>query len=99
MMSNYLPSSFHDGVFQGVTILGNDVEFLLSTASGKCFRLTLRKVDTLTVSNFREGNIILDVTVDVLDSGKLELSVNPSYGAEAVAVCDQVDYREVDPDA
>lgn len=55
---------FHDGLLMGVEILGDEeVVLRLKDVENRNFRLRLLRVSLLKVDDFRQGNIILDVTV------------------------------------
>ena len=54
--------NFHDGHFDGLLIGPNKLANLfLRTQDGKSFSLTLQEVDALTLSEIKQGNIILDL--------------------------------------
>ena len=54
--------NFHDGHFDGLRIGPNRlVNLFLRTKDGKSFILVLQKVDALTVSEIKQGNIIFDL--------------------------------------
>ena len=54
--------SFHDGHFDGLRIRPNKlVELFLRTEDGKSFILILREVERLTLSEIKQGNIVLDL--------------------------------------
>jgi hypothetical protein len=54
--------NFHDGHFDGLRIGPNKlVNLFLKTQDGKSFTLALQKVDALTLSEVKQGNIILDL--------------------------------------
>jgi hypothetical protein len=54
--------NFHDGHFDGLRIGPSKlVSLFLKTQDGKSFTLVLQEVDALTLSEVRQGNIILDL--------------------------------------
>jgi hypothetical protein len=54
--------SFHDGHFDGLRIGPNKlVNLVLRTAAGKSFILVLREVEGLTLSEIKQGNIVLNL--------------------------------------
>ena len=54
--------SFHDGHFDGLRIGPNKmVNLFLRTQDGKSFAVILEEVDRLTLSEIKQGNIILDL--------------------------------------
>jgi hypothetical protein len=54
--------SFHDGHFDGLRIGPNKmVNLFLRTQGGKSFVVILEAVDRLTLSEIKQGNIILDL--------------------------------------
>ena len=54
--------NFHDGHFDGLRIGPNKlVNLFLKTQDGKSFTLALQGVDALTLSEVKQGNIILDL--------------------------------------
>jgi hypothetical protein len=84
---------FHDGFFDGLWLRDKDTAILfLRTLSGERYSLQLGKVDTLRLDNLREGNIVFDVTVEVLtdQNQKMNLEVSASYGAELTARCENI---------
>ena len=53
---------FHDGHFDGLQIGPNKlVNFFLRTQDGRSFILVLQDVDAMTISEIKQGNIILDL--------------------------------------
>jgi hypothetical protein len=53
---------FHDGHFDGLQIRPNKlVNFFLRTQDGRSFILVLQDVDAMTISEIKQGNIILDL--------------------------------------
>ena len=77
--------NFHDGHFDGLRIGSNKlVSLFLKTQDGKSFTLDLQEVDALTLSEVKQGNIILDVvfrsTGELTRSDMAEL-----YGVDADA--------------
>lgn len=53
---------FHDGHFDGLQIGPNKlVNFFLRTQDGRPFILVLQDVDAMTISEIKQGNIILDL--------------------------------------
>jgi hypothetical protein len=53
---------FHDGHFEGLRIGPSKlVKLFLRTQDGTSFTLILREVDALTLSEIKQGNIILDL--------------------------------------
>jgi hypothetical protein len=65
--------NFHDGHFDGLRIGPRKlVSLFLKTQDGKAFTLVLQKVDALTLSEIKQGNIILDLVVR--NSGELTCS-------------------------
>jgi hypothetical protein len=56
--------NFHDGHFDGLRIGPSKlVSFFLRTQDGKAFTLLLQEVDALTLSEVKQGNIILDLVL------------------------------------
>ena len=56
--------SFHDGHFDGLRIgPGKLVRLFLRTHDEKSYILVLQEVDALTLSEVKEGNIILDLAL------------------------------------
>jgi hypothetical protein len=54
--------SFHDGHFDGLRIGPNKmVNLFLRTQDGKSFVVILEEVDRLTLSEIKQGNMILDL--------------------------------------
>jgi hypothetical protein len=54
--------NFHDGHFDGLRIgPSKQVSFFLKTQDGKAFTMLLQEVDALTLSEVKQGNIILDL--------------------------------------
>jgi hypothetical protein len=54
--------NFHDGHFEGLRIgPSKQVSLFLKTQDGKSFTLVLQEVDALTLSEVKQGNIILDL--------------------------------------
>jgi hypothetical protein len=54
--------NFHDGHFDGLRIGPSKlVSLFLKTQDGKSFTLVLQEVDALTLSEVKQGNIILDL--------------------------------------
>jgi hypothetical protein len=54
--------SFHDGYFDGIWIGPNKlVQFFLRTADQRSFVLILEGVQALTLTDIKQGNIILDL--------------------------------------
>lgn len=54
--------NFHDGHFDGLRIgPSKRVSLFLRTQDGKSFTLVLQEVDALTLSEVKQGNIILDL--------------------------------------
>jgi hypothetical protein len=107
----------HDGFFDGLwRSEDKQIRLFLRTDAGLCSTIVLRDVERLNVSNFREGNIVFDVSLvepsmvtaehieqlygcqpndaalvhrfltSVKQKGLSVLEVNPSYGAECVAL-------------
>ena len=75
--------NFHDGYFDGLWIGPNKlIHFFLRTVDGKSFTLALQGVEALTLSEVKEGNIILDL---VLRSAREMTSsdVENLYGVDA----------------
>ncbi len=61
----------HDGFFDGLWISENKSAYLfLRTDTGVRSTLVLKDVERIDVSNFRAGNIVLDVVF--IDSGELK---------------------------
>ena len=55
-------TQFHDGHFDGLQIGPNKlVNFFLRTQDGRSFILVLQDVDAMTISEIKQGNIILDL--------------------------------------
>ena len=106
----------HDGFFDGLWRSDDkQVHLFMRTDAGLRSTIVLKEVERLNVSNFREGNIVFDVSLVepcMLTAGHIErlyqcqnnaelvqqllasaqqkglsaLEVNPSYGAECVAL-------------
>lgn len=56
--------NFHDGHFDGLRIGPSKlVSLFLKTQDGKSFTLVLQEVDALTLSEVKQGNIILDLVL------------------------------------
>ena len=55
--------SFHDGHLDGFITTGKTVSLYLRTQAGLKFTLLLREPTVFRGNNFREGNILFDVTV------------------------------------
>jgi hypothetical protein len=54
--------NFHDGHFDGLRIGPSKlVSLFLKTQDGKAFTILLQEVDALTLSEVKQGNIILDL--------------------------------------
>jgi hypothetical protein len=54
--------NFHDGHFDGLRIGPSKlVSLFLKTQDGKAFTMLLQEVDALTLSDVKQGNIILDL--------------------------------------
>jgi hypothetical protein len=54
--------NFHDGHFDGLRIGPSKlVSLVLKTQDGKAFTILLQEVDALTLSEVKQGNIILDL--------------------------------------
>jgi len=54
--------NFHDGHLDGLRIGPSKlVSFFLRTQDGKAFTLLLQEVDALILSEFKQGNIVLDL--------------------------------------
>jgi hypothetical protein len=70
--------NFHDGHFDGLRIGPSKlVSLFLKAQDGKAFTLVLQEVDALTLSEVKQGNIILDLvfrsTGDLTRSDMAEL--------------------------
>jgi len=59
---NALPD-IHDGFFDGLWREDKHVRLFLRTDTGLCSTVVLKDVERLNVSNFREGNIVFDVSL------------------------------------
>jgi uncharacterized protein YcaQ len=77
--------SFHDGHFDGLRIGPNKVvDLFLRAQDGQSFILNLRAVDALTISEIKQGNIILDLVFR--SSGELTRSdIAEFYSVDADA--------------
>jgi hypothetical protein len=64
------PYSFHDGSVDGILVSGKDAKVFLRDVSGSCFTMALSGVERLKVDDFREGNIILRLSM--LAGGKCD---------------------------
>jgi len=65
--------NFHDGHFDGLRIGSSKlVSLFLKTQDGKAFTMLLQEVDALTLSEVKQGNIILDLVFR--SAGDLTLS-------------------------
>ena len=73
--SDAIPS-FHDGSFDGVLIPAkNKAHLFLTTADNKRFTVAFDGVRALRLSNIRQGNIVLDISLvntDQLTEGHIE---------------------------
>ena len=59
-----LEPNFHDGLVEAIDVSkGESAELLLSTVEGDRYLLVLSEVRYLRCSEFREGNIIFDLSV------------------------------------
>jgi len=112
---------YHDGSLLGVLTdaKSRDIHLALCAVSGEQRILSLRNVKAMDVSGFREGNIVLDLSIfpakrvaniaEVLKKLEERLFITEanlppetlvfwlvsSYGAEILAVCDDVEVGEV----
>jgi len=118
--------TFHDGLLVGVEILKEkDVMLRIEDVDGQRSNLRLHRVKYMTINDFSEGNIILDVyvtdrledereTIAHLAFGSLDandsrvslyieealkqhnklLIIAPSYGAEVIALCADIELIE-----
>lgn len=113
--------SYHDGSLDGVVAAndGKELHLALRSVEGERRVLTLRNLKAVHVKGFREGNIVLDLSlfssdeaarIDELKSSlktRLYLDADqlppdakvfwlaPSFGADIVAVCGEVEVSEV----
>src|SRR5579864_6838161 len=56
--------NFHDGFFDGLwTSENKGAHLFLRTSTGERSTIVLNEVERLSTSNFREGNIILDIVL------------------------------------
>ena len=56
-------TGFHDGKLESVAVSDGTAAFGLAHVDGRRFRLNLSGVEALSINDFREGNIILELQV------------------------------------